>query len=114
MNKICLTLEDVLEILERPDSKFHKYGEDVYEVLKELLKYGLFSASSIPYMPTRIVHNGPSTTVFWDDDTKTVVKCAEDDLYSEYTAFTAAYVKKLFGNNSRIKRIIALASEEGN
>lgn len=106
MNKICLTLEDVLEILERPDSKFHKYGEDVYEVLKELLK--------IPYMPMRIIHNGPATIVFWDDDTKTVVKCAEDDLYSEYTAFTAAYVKKLFGNNSRIKRIIALASEEGN
>lgn len=56
--------------------------------------------------PKRIIHNGNATIVFWNDNTKTVVRCAEDDTQDNYWAFCAAYCKKVFGNNSHLKRVI--------
>lgn len=59
--------------------------------------------------PKRIIRNGIATIVFWNDDTKTIVKCAEDDEPDDYMAFCAAYCKKIFGSNSRLKRTIKKA-----
>lgn len=56
--------------------------------------------------PKRIIHNGNATIVFWNDNTKTIVKCAEDDTQDNYNAFCVAYCKKVFGNNSHLKRVI--------
>ena len=47
-----------------------------------------------------------STTVHWDDDTSTTVRCAKGTEFDEYTAFTAALAKRLYGNNSAIRRMI--------
>lgn len=46
------------------------------------------------------------TTVLWDDGTKTTVKLSDDDIYDEYSAFCAALAKRIYGSNSRIKKII--------
>lgn len=56
--------------------------------------------------PKRIIHNGNATIVFWNDNTKTVVKCSENDEPDNYTAFCTAYCKKVFGSNSHLKRVI--------
>lgn len=59
--------------------------------------------------PKRIIKNGIATIVFWNDGTKTIVKCAADDEPDDYMAFCAAYCKKIFGSNSRLKRTIKKA-----
>ena len=59
--------------------------------------------------PKRIIKNGIATIVFWNDGTKTIVKCAEDDEPDDYMAFCAAYCKKVFGSNSQLKRTIKKA-----
>lgn len=46
------------------------------------------------------------TTVLWDDGTKTTVKLSDDDIYDEYSAFCAALAKRIYGSNSKIKKII--------
>lgn len=46
------------------------------------------------------------TTVLWNDGTKTTVKLSDDDIYDEYSAFCAALAKRIYGSNSRIKKII--------
>lgn len=46
------------------------------------------------------------TTVLWDDGTKTTVKLSDGDIYDEYSAFCAALAKRIYGSNSRIKKII--------
>lgn len=54
----------------------------------------------------KIITNGPATIVFWNDGTKTVVKCDihdEDDLYD---AVANALAKKVFGSTSKFHRII--------
>lgn len=34
-----------------------------------------------PLAPTNVIFNGPATIVFWNDGTKTVVKCSDGDEY---------------------------------
>ena len=46
------------------------------------------------------------TTVLWNDGTRTTVKLSDDDIYDEYSAFCAALAKRIYGSNSRIKKII--------
>ena len=52
-----------------------------------------------------------TTIVFWPDGTKTVVKRHEDEPDNEYAAFTAALAIKVFGSNSKVKRVIRSKTE---
>ena len=54
----------------------------------------------------RIIFSPPATIVFWKDGTKTVVKCAKGEPFSEYNGFSAALLKKVFGSNSAVKKLI--------
>lgn len=67
-------------------------------------------ASTI-YTPKRIIRNGPATIVFWANDTKTIVKCAPDEEDNAYAAFTAALAIKIFGSNSKLKKIVKTFTE---
>lgn len=46
----------------------------------------------------RIIFNGPATIVYWDDGTKTVVKCKPDDPYSKDAGVAMATLKKILGS----------------
>lgn len=63
------------------------------------------------YTPERVLRSGNRMIVFWEDGTKTIVKRAEDEVDSDYAAFTAALGIKLFGSNSALKRIITEAQK---
>lgn len=65
----------------------------------------------IPYTPKRILRSGPATIVFWEDGTKTVVKCAADENDNTYAAFTAALAIKIFGSNSAVKKLVKSKTE---
>lgn len=59
--------------------------------------------------PLRIETNGDSTTVFWDDNTKTTVTFSDSDkgmLKSNYSAFCAAFAKRMFRSNSQIHKMV--------
>lgn len=58
------------------------------------------------YKVKRIIYNDPATIVFWNDGTKTVVKRGENEKFNKYTAFCAALAKKMYGNNSRVNKIV--------
>jgi hypothetical protein len=59
-----------------------------------------------PYGVKRIVFNDPATIVFWEDGTKTVVKCSENETFNPYMGFCAAVTKRVYGNNSRIQKYV--------
>lgn len=63
------------------------------------------------YTPKRILRGGIATIVFWADGSKTVVKRAPDEPDNEYQAFTAALAIKIFGSNSKLKKIIKTKTE---
>ncbi|MDT3386719.1 MAG: hypothetical protein LIR46_02995 [Bacteroidota bacterium] len=60
----------------------------------------------VPYQPRRIFFDPPATVVFWEDDTKTVVRCTEDDEFNPYYGFVCALGKKMFGTNNEITRML--------
>lgn len=51
----------------------------------------------------RILFNDPATIVFWEDGTKTVVKCMAGEKFERYAGFAAAVLKKMFGSTSAAK-----------
>ena len=46
----------------------------------------------------KVIVSGPATIVMWSDGTKTVVKCAEGELWDEEKAFALCIAKKALGN----------------
>ena len=47
-----------------------------------------------------VIFNDPATIVFWDDGTKTVVKCQEGDVYSKENGLEMAMFKRYMGNDN--------------
>lgn len=45
-----------------------------------------------------VIFNNPATIVFWSDNTKTVVKCQDGDIYDPEKGLAMAICKKFFGN----------------
>lgn len=55
-------------------------------------------ANGVPRI-RNVIFNDPATIVFWEDGTKTVVKCdPEYDFYDPEKGLTMAIVKKMYGN----------------
>lgn len=52
--------------------------------------------------PTRVVFNNPATIVFWNDGTKTVVKCSKDDVFDRDKGFVYAVLKKTLGSSREV------------
>lgn len=50
--------------------------------------------------PVRIIFNDPATIVFWDDGTKTVVKCTKGDTFSTAAGFALCHMKKTMGDEA--------------
>lgn len=46
-----------------------------------------------------IVFNGPATIIFWDDNTKTIVKCGEGDVFDPEKGVAMAVMKRALGTN---------------
>lgn len=61
-----------------------------------MMKYGV----------KEIIYHDAATIVYWTDGTKTVVKCNENDEYSEYAGFVTAVAKKMYGGANAINRLI--------
>lgn len=60
----------------------------------------------------KVIYNPPATIVMWDDGTKTVVKCMDDEWYSPYSGFCACVCKKLFGSSSAARKAAGIPKEK--
>lgn len=51
--------------------------------------------------PIGVIYNPPATIVYWNDDTKTIVKCAKSDTYNKLVGLLLCYIKKSLGNDQK-------------
>lgn len=100
------------------------YNRPVWPGVKKDVEYNKFyvdawtSAVTLnpatPVVPEieRVIFNGPATIVFWSDNTKTVVKCMEGELFDEEKGIAMAVMKKLYGKGymNKIRRHISWES----
>lgn len=78
------TAGEVLEIIERWLVDEFDINPDRNPVLVPAIK--------------NVIHNDPATIVFWADNSKTVVKCQDGDIYDPEKGLAMAISKKAFGN----------------
>ena len=75
-----------------------KYCEnDVIATLDFLNSIYGISSSHIPEIKN-VIFNDPATIVFWEDGTKTVVKCQDGDEFDPEKGLAMAIAKKAYGN----------------
>lgn len=60
----------------------------------------------------RIIFNPPATVIIWGDDTKTVVKCAEDDEFNPEIGVAMCYMKKIYGSRHAFSKKVESYIEE--
>ena len=55
-----------------------------------------------------VIFNNPATIVYWEDGTKTVVKCQTQtgDTYSKETGLAMCFVKKVLGNKGNFNEVL--------
>lgn len=54
----------------------------------------------------QVIHNPPATIIYWNDNTKTVVKVQDDELYDKEKGLALCYMKKLNGNKGNFNKIL--------
>ena len=52
----------------------------------------------------KVIFNDPAIIVFWDDGTKTVVKCQKGDTFNKETGLALCCAKKLLGNKGSFNK----------
>ena len=62
----------------------------------------------------KVIFNDPATVVYWNDGTRTVVKCQPEDTFDCEKGFLLACCKKMFGNTGRYNNILAEYVPEDN
>ena len=66
------------------------------------LKDSKLNCTIMPYgnfiTPKKVIYNDPATIVFWEDGTKTIVKCQPGDTFSKETGLALAFMKKVHNN----------------
>lgn len=64
-----------------------------------------YSGTANKFEIKNVIFSNPATIVFWADGTKTVVKCQEDDIYSEEVGLALCFAKKALGNKSNFNNV---------
>ena len=74
---------------------FEEFNRNLYRYL-----LGYTHEMSFSHIPEikKVIFNDPATIVFWEDGTKTVVKCQDGDEFDPEKGLAMAIVKKAYGN----------------
>ena len=87
-----------------------KYLESDIMITAELAKqqlnsiYGVHKFNNPPTIK-KVHFSGPMTVVIWEDGTKTLVKCSENDFFDYEKGLAMAIVKKMYGNDNSFHKI---------
>ena len=53
----------------------------------------------------KVIFNNPATIVFWEDGTKTVVKCQDGEKFDQEKGIALCYMKKICGNTGNFNEV---------
>lgn len=107
---LTVNFED-LPLPPEPDPNLNRYFAPALKSISKLTKP--FKAITIK----KVIFSNPATIVFWNDDSKTVVKCSRRDNFDPEKGLAMAIAKKFLGNkgnyyNTFIKYIPELRNKD--
>ena len=88
-----------LQLVEKSEVRLRKKLESAFGIKTDYIKAG-----SVIGIKDVIFHN-PATIILWEDGTKTVVKCGENDTYDSEKGMAMAICKKLMGNKGNYNNV---------
>lgn len=93
------------------DRLIKKYGVAADGISREneiTIRCDCFSSTTAygKTMIEKVIFNDPATIVFWNDGTKTVVKCQEGDTFDKEKGLAMAITKKYLGNKGSYYNVI--------
>ena len=59
--------------------------------------------------PERVIFNNPATIVYWNDGSKTVVKCSENEEFIPEVGLAMAFIRKIYPNRSEFLKFLETA-----
>lgn len=107
--KMCVISCDGLRYGFRPRRVTLRHGDTVSEIEGEMFpifgESNKFASRRPNFEIDRVIFNNPATVVIWKDGTKTVVKCQENDEYSEEIGLAMCIAKKALGNKGNYNEV---------
>lgn len=97
-NQLALWLNDSKDAKELAMSRYLRYKNNGYK--KEVAKYCSNATLTVQTVIPKIkdvIYNDPATIIFWEDGTKTVVKC-KNEKFDPEKGLAMAFSKKILGN----------------
>ena len=78
----------------------YRYAHQIEQLQQRLMLNSFYGIHSYNAMGVKkVIFNAPATIVLWNDGTKTVVKCSENDTFDPEKGLAFCFLKKLLGNN---------------
>lgn len=80
-------------------------GITVGQIIEELSQWGVergYIERRDNDKPKKVILNEPATVVLWDDGTKTIAKCDEDDSFDPLFGIIACVIRKLGRNRVKV------------
>lgn len=74
------------------------YDLDTLSIERRRASWCRIEDEKIDFDIKRVIFNNPVTIVYWEDGTKTVVKCGEDDTFDEEKGLALCFMKKALDN----------------
>lgn len=97
-----LTLNVSPKIVEKLlNANIHPFGRNQNELFT-ILANGFDGRWSVK----KVIYHAPATIVYWDDGTKTVVKCDNRDTYSKEAGLALCYMKKILGSSRAFNDVL--------
>lgn len=85
-----------------------KLNYDDYKCIGKCIGVNMY----IKYKIEKVIFNDPATIIYWNDKTKTVVKCQNGDTYDKEKGLLLCIAKKFFGDNGSYNNILKKYLEE--
>lgn len=79
--------------------------KDYLRLIKTIYRLTTANKPTLPAI-RNVFYDGKTTVVMWDDNTKTIVNCQEDDAPNMEHGISMAIVKKAYGNKSGYNDVI--------
>lgn len=78
-------------------SKLTCEQHEQYMYIDEVADFKIFTFEQ-KLTPKKVIFNDPATIVYWEDGSKTVVKCGPYDIYDREKGFAMCVLKQLYGD----------------
>ena len=76
-------------------------------IMKQINKDFIYQKYVKPYFKIKkVIFNNPATIVYWEDGTKTVVKCGKDDTFDKEKGLALCFMKKALGNKGNYNNVL--------